>query len=312
MDGGTVPLFVTRRASPTLIVTFAGAIDRQKHVLPYFAAPRLPTYVPASVIEIADPSLAQLSTLATAWYAGHEGFETQHIFPTLIERMATACDAERVIFLGGSSGGFAALYYSWRLPHSIAIVMNPQTDLDRYNPSPIRRYRTSCRPSLGKDAPLATVIASNLATCYAQCVDNTVIYLQNASDSAHVRNQFAPFIAAIDLANQKHVLPRLHYWGREGHKPPPAHAWLEWLTAAIASPTSAAGDIQHTRKEHNLGRVETSASAKHDGDYRLAATIVAQAKAQSVESIARSDVSSVSSNVLTVSHHGDGRVARRG
>jgi pimeloyl-ACP methyl ester carboxylesterase len=281
--GGEIPMEVTRRRSTVLIVTFAGTVNRQKSRLPQFGGRLLDTHVPASVIRIADPSLPRSATLKTAWYAGHEGFETQLILPELLQRVVMACGAKRVIFLGGSAGGFAALYYSWRLPQSIVIATNPQTDVERFWPSHIQDYRASCRPNLGADDELSSVIATNVVSCYAQRVENTVVYLQNAADSNHVRNHFAPFLAAIDVEDQRRILPRLAYWGKDGHAPVPAEEWLAWLRAAIASPSNAAEDIQRTRKERGSHGSAPSGRPADSLDCRLAAAVVERARARDGE-----------------------------
>src|SRR5262245_11817289 len=113
MQGGEIPFLVRRRESPVVGLVFAGAVDRARGVLPQFGGHLLGATVPATVIGIADPSLERGPRLSTAWYAGHEGFETQRTLPGLLERVVQACRAERVIFLGASAGGFAALYYGW-------------------------------------------------------------------------------------------------------------------------------------------------------------------------------------------------------
>jgi pimeloyl-ACP methyl ester carboxylesterase len=283
INGGEIPIRVKRRTSPILIITFAGAVKRHERTLPQFGGRFLETYVPASVIGIADPSLPQSPTLTTAWYAGHEGFETQQILPPLIQQISAACEAERVIFLGGSAGGFAALYYSWRHPDSIAVVTNPQTDIERYFVKVSNAYRAACRPSLKKSDRLSTVIASSVVSCYSERVENSVIFLQNATDSAHVRNHFAPFLAAVPLADQKRILPRLGYWGRDGHAQIPTHEWLAWLRAAIDAPSSAAEDIQQTRKEFAGHGSKSSDRNAKSPDFRLAAALVEQARTQDVE-----------------------------
>jgi hypothetical protein len=190
-----------------------------------------------------------------------------------------ACEAERVIFVGGSVGGFAALYYSWLLPGSIVIAANPQTDLERYFVLNTNRYRRYCRPSMSKDDRLSSVITSSLVSCYAERFDNSVIYLQNAADPPYVRDHFAPFLAAIDLPHQKRLVARLGYWGRGGHKQPPAREWLAWLNAAIVSPSGEAEDIQRTHWKTVSQGLESPKPLADDQDYRLAAAIVEQAHA---------------------------------
>jgi hypothetical protein len=288
VDGGEIPIRVKRQQSPTLIITFAGAVHRRKRTLPQFGGKFLNTHVSASVIGIADPSLPQSSTLTTAWYAGHEGFETQQILPPLIQQMAAACEAKRVIFLGGSAGGFAALYYSWRHPNSIAIVTDPQTDIERYFANESNAYRAACRPNLNHGDRLSTVISSSVVSCYSERVENSVIYLQNAADSLHVRNHLAPFLAAVALANQKRILPRLGYWGKAGHASIPTNEWLAWLRAAIDAPSSAAEDIQQTRKEGVVHGSKASDQNTDSPDYRLAEALVERVRIQNGEAVVSS------------------------
>jgi pimeloyl-ACP methyl ester carboxylesterase len=286
--GGELPMMVTRRKSPVLIVTFAGAIDRKTLALPQFGGKFLDTYVPASVIGLADPSLALSPDLTAAWYAGHEGFELQQFLPAFLQQIADACDAKRVIFLGSSVGGFAALYYSWRFPQSIAIVTNPQTDIDRFYLRHRTVYRAVCRPSLPDNEPLSTVITSDLVSCYAKRFDNTVIYLQSAADPTHIRNHFSPFLGAIKIDNHRRLLARLAYWGREGHKQPPAREWLAWVKAAIISPSSEAEDLQRVRKEFTSQKSEASDDLANLSDYQLAEALVERVRIQNGEAVVSS------------------------
>jgi pimeloyl-ACP methyl ester carboxylesterase len=281
--GGEIQFQVRRRVSPVVIFVFAGAVDRARRALPQFGGHLLRTAVPATVIGIADPSLGRGPKLSTAWYAGHEGFETQRILPELLGRVAAACGAERVIFLGASAGGFAALYYAWRYPGSVAVVINAQTDIERHYVRLRSAYRAVCWPGLGKEERLSGAIATSVVGCYAGRFDNTVVYLQNASDAMHVRNHFAPFLAAIDEQKHGRLLARLAYWGREGHKPPPTREWFAWLTAAIEAPSASAEDILRTRGEDRAAAAGGEADAR---DYRLAAALVERAREESGDEMA--------------------------
>jgi hypothetical protein len=236
-----------------------------------------------SVVGIADPSLALSPTLVSAWYAGHDGFELQHILPDVITRTIASCQAKRVIFLGGSAGGFAALYYSWHVPGSIALVTNPQTNIDLFPEIARIPYRTICRPSLDANTPLSAIIESNLCSCYSRRFDNTVIYLQNATDSLHLRDHFAPFIGSIPLEHQDRLLARVGYWGLRGHTQIPAPVWMSWVRAAIDAPTSEATDIQQTRQEYDP-KADHFTTAEPNPDYLLAQAIVDRARAECAES----------------------------
>lgn len=271
-QGVDVPLLVRKRASPVLIVTFAGALRRY----PQFGAKHLHRYVSASVIGIADPSPGVLNELKAAWYAGHPGFAAQTILLELIHKMARACGAKRIILLGQSVGGFAALYYSWMIPGSVCVALNPQTRLDAY--SFADHYRRIAWPELDPSEPLSRVIVSDLTSCYAERFENTVIYLQASQDDRHVRDHFGPFLTAVERRNQRHLIARLGYWGREGHGQVPAHAWLPWVSAAITASTTRAVDIQKERREYDV-RSEQEPSPQ---DFDLADKLVARSRTELV------------------------------
>lgn len=285
--GGEIPLLIRQRMSPVMVVVFAGAVDRKTLSIPRFASPDLAKEVSATVVHIADPSLALDPELTTAWYAGHKGFELQRILPVLLRAMAEACGARRMIFVGSSAGGFAALYYGWTMPKSIVLAMNAKTTLEERAGILVNRYRTICWPKLGEDEPLSEVVVSDLKWCYENRFENTVIYLQNAADNRHVRRHFAPFVAAVK--EQQRLLPRLSYWGKRGHAPVPPTEWLPWLRAAIEAPTVAAEDIQQQRREWESERGSPAREGTHEEDYALAEELVRQIDAKNAN-----EVSSVS------------------
>lgn len=242
--GGEIPVSVQLSASPELVFTFNGAIDRRKQSIPRFAATGLREFVPASIIAIADPTLACDENLPLGWYAGHQGFELQKILPELIGEIVTALAATRVVFVGGSGGGFAALYYSWTIPRSVAIVSNPQTIIENYNPLHIDLYRRCCWPSLPESATLDSVIDPDLRRLYSERFENTVIYFQIANDHDHLTRHFSPFLASLPRETAAHLILRIGAWGKQGHRPVPKNIWIPWLVAALTAPTTESADIE--------------------------------------------------------------------
>jgi len=251
LDGGELPVSVRLRESSSLVFTFSGAVDRDTHTLPRFAALGLDDHVPASIIGISDPSLARSDEMKLAWYAGHEGFELQQILPQLLQHIIESLGATRVAFVGSSGGGFAALYYSWQVPGSIAVVSNPQTNLNRYNRGLLENYRAACWPSLGQHAQLEEKIAIDLGPLYAKRCVNTMIYLQVASDFYHIRRHFAPFVATLPGKYADRLIVRMANWGRRGHIPVPATIWIPWVNAALTAPETTAASIEKTWAEQN-------------------------------------------------------------
>lgn len=250
LDHGELPVWVSLQDSPSVIFTFTGAANRNKP-LPQFASTGLGKRVSASVIALADPSLDRHDEMRLAWYAGHEGFELQRMLPDLLRQIIDSLGATRVAFVGGSGGGFAALYYSSKIPDSVAIVLNPQTDLNQYHWGHRRRYREVCWPTLDRYADLNSVIDANLAPLYDEDSTNTAIFIQIASDYFHLTKQFAPFVAALRPGFRNRLIVRVANWGVEGHKPAPTSVWIPWLVAALTAPDTSATSIEETWNVQN-------------------------------------------------------------
>jgi hypothetical protein len=197
----------------------------------------------ANVVYVADPSLVCSPTLTTSWYAGHEGFPAQEILRGLLAQMQRELGATRPVYLGGSSGGFAALYFSWHVPGSVAVAANSQVSLQRHYQGPVGDYRNFCWPNLSKDAPLSDVICQDVARLYAKEVPNSVVYLQNSMDPFHVKNHMSLFLASIKRSNFVNVVAEARFWGKVGHGGSvPREVWVSWARTALdAESTSALG-----------------------------------------------------------------------
>lgn len=245
LENGELPVWVSLQDSPSVIFTFTGAANRNKP-LPQFASTGLGKRVSASVIALADPSLDRHDEMRLAWYAGHEGFELQKMLPALLQQIIDSLGATRAAFVGGSGGGFAALYYSSRIPGSVAIVLNPQTNLNKYHWGHRRRYRDVCWPALDGKTPLDSVIDADLKPLYGAESQNTAIFIQIASDYFHLTNQFAPFVSSLPSEFRNRLIVRVANWGVDGHKPAPTSVWIPWLVAALSAPDTSAAAIEET------------------------------------------------------------------
>jgi hypothetical protein len=281
IDGGAIPVSVQLSQSPNVVFTFIGGVDRANLDPPRFAATGLLGYVDASIVAFSDPSLDRSDDLALAWFAGHEGFATQTILSALIGEIMASLRATRVAFVGRSGGGFAALYFSWKVPGSVAVACNPQTDIARYGLIHRTKYRTSCWPSLPADASLDTAIESNLCHLYASRFDNTVVYLQGASDIWHLRNHCGPFVSSVASENVSRLIVRVDSWGQQGHQPVPTGIWIPWLAAALNAPSTAAIDIERTWNAANPLRIPPLVPLRKTPvgrDAMLAGSLVREAK----------------------------------
>lgn len=274
--GAEVPIRIKRGRSNDLIFTFTGSVRRETHTLPRFSGFEAQKYVDATVVGFADPSLAISETIYCAWYAGHEGLETQVVLAGMIDRIIAILRPRRTVFLGGSAGGFAALFFSRSVAGSVAVVSNPQTDLERHPLHHQQMYRRECRPTLPSDVSLRTVIVSNLAAAYAESFLNTVIYLQNGADRLHIARHLTPFLAAFDQDGLERMLLKVGFWGGLAHATVPATEWGSWIRAVLRAPGITADEIQLTHFDMRKARA-TPEDPRRAIDLALAATLAERA-----------------------------------
>lgn len=197
--------------------------------LPVFAGFGIIPAGEVSRISISDPSLYLASDLTLAWYAGSRELKLQKILPKVIRRFVEIASPEKIIFLGGSGGGFASLYYSWFFSGSLAVVWNAQTNILAYAPTAVEKYGVSAfgfADIASTKACLTDFVDVSLLPLYADRTNkNYVLYMQNKSDW-HTRSHLGPFLKARghDIGSVGLVDSNLYIhmanWG-DGHVPPP-------------------------------------------------------------------------------------------
>ena len=257
-DGHAIPLQFRHGGAQarTLFVTFHGAVDRNTREVPSFLGFFADLKDKAHQLNVSDPSMLVEGTFGMSWYAGHAGFETQKILPALFRDLAAALAVERVVFLGSSGGGFAALFYGWHHPGSVVLAANPQTDLTRYFARLVESYRDTCWPALADNAALQDVVTTDVGGLYARSVPSTVIYLQSALDRFHLYNHMAPFFAGLPFRKDDPMMT-LHadYFGASGHAMS-IETLLPWIRAILLAPGTDLQGILDTRS-----RLEAAATA---------------------------------------------------
>ena len=228
MSGGLpIDLHVTIESGAPAVVVLNGYFPREKGLkLPVFSGfGVVPGGFGVTRICISDPALHLSDDIGIGWYAGQRGLPLQKILPLLIRHVLDCARARRILFLGGSAGGFTSLFHAADFPGSRALVWNPQTDIRAYSPDHVIRY---ARLAFGAGPTLAEArevldhnIRPEVLTRYpADGVE--VTYLQNRSDW-HADKHMRPFLASVaervsDPAGPIDV--HLGDWG-QGHVPPP-------------------------------------------------------------------------------------------
>ncbi|CAM4334963.1 hypothetical protein BOTU111921_24190 [Bordetella tumbae] len=238
-----IDIYAELKPGKPLYVYFNGAQRRwEKNIkLPIFSGNSVHPSDECSRLSISDPALHLDKYITLAWYVGSTGFATQKvIIPEILDKIISLSNASTVVFVGGSGGGFASLYFSRFYPKSIAVVCNPQTHILKYKERQVRKFLQVCYGVdyiylAEKDPKLTLGITKSLCRLYNPRrgeLTNRIIYMQNISDDFHYTGHYVKFVEALGLDvvenvgfhQQGNFLTLIGDWG-DGHIPAPGHVW---------------------------------------------------------------------------------------
>ena len=247
-------IFYRRRSSPVTLIVFAAATDRDEaHRPPFFSGMALAENLPCSFVSVSDPAFTVDPTLRIGWYLGAHGEPIQNEIGPILDKLiaqgpgtshSVLSGTNRAVLLGGSAGGFAALWFGAQLHHPAHVIaMNPQTDMTKYMTLFVAHAaRVSCGWDPGPLTTMAEIDAAGAkgATLLREkfTVDLVeyyrglktqprVTYFQNSTD-LHLHTHAEPF---IEVAHDVEAI--IKDWG-EGHVPPPKDELLTYLLPATA------------------------------------------------------------------------------
>ncbi|WP_190274495.1 hypothetical protein [Kocuria sp. UCD-OTCP] len=137
----------------------------------------------------------------------------------IMEHLFLQQGVDEVIFFGASGGGFAALYYSFFFPNSLALPINPQTDISMYIRTFVHAYADKAwQVDPNEYDPLRLITANTeVLSMYTAEAKNTVIYVQNTGDENHVNRHYIPFMEVAKAS--RGIYAMMEDWGK-GHVPP--------------------------------------------------------------------------------------------
>ncbi len=227
--------FLTARPGTVLLCHFHGNAPREGVDPPFFAGLGVTSSTTASLFVPSDPVLELDANLSLAWHFGCEGIRLQAITIRIVQKLQALLETPRVVAWGGSGGGFAAIRVVKDVPNAIALVWNPQTDIARYYPESVVRYRSIAFPRIAADAPIPSDRGQFPSLCTDEFLDGYkghILYLQERTDW-HVGAQLKPFLASFcgkagrDIASSSNfsglitdqLYLHLDHWGN-GHVPP--------------------------------------------------------------------------------------------
>ncbi|WFP16729.1 hypothetical protein [Citricoccus muralis] len=224
VDHHNVPidLLVAPHPSDTAIVFFHGAIEKH-FTLPVLSGLGISGGLNANRIFVSDPSLILEQRLLLGWYAGNRHqVDLQDALTRILDHVFTLLGAKRVVFFGGSGGGFASLYYASRFENSLALPFNPQTSIRRYLDRAVVMYMNLAfnahAPRSRRLAYKPESIVSDLCRWYGTPRPPLVGYMQNLNDVSHVNRHLRPFLRQSHEDNR--VMLLAERWD-PGHTPPP-------------------------------------------------------------------------------------------
>lgn len=208
--------------SDKTMVLFHAALSAKVSSIPVFLGRNLVRDIRVNRLFVSDPTLAINPNLRLAWYVGSSVQPDLQLMLTAVFRHF-ARGVKQMIFFGASGGGFASLFYSSQVRDSIAVPVNPQTDISKYNPQAVESYVSigwGSTPDPTNSIDIVPAI-TNLVEHYINPFENRVIYVQNDQDESHVANHWMPFKDVCSDPNrfdyvigsfgQGHVAPTREY-----------------------------------------------------------------------------------------------------
>ena len=231
----SVPVRYHCGTNDTMILIFHGAVDQSKRVIPKYQS-FLPDLLNCHQLSISDQTLEINPSIRSGWYIGGTNMPLQSELTVILRNLFEAIGIKRRIYIGGSSGGFAALYYSLVDPESICVTVNPQTNLSTYLRSATSSYLNLAWNGARSFDEIKDSAFTNLTLAYGQGFKNIVIYLQSAGDIRHYKTQMGDF-CKVGLESPEQFILNCGYWGVPNHSNSvPSQEYYRWVKATVAAP----------------------------------------------------------------------------
>jgi pimeloyl-ACP methyl ester carboxylesterase len=193
---------IQRGNSDTLLVISHGALPRTKYTLPRFEWLASLKGRSENLMFLSDTALESFAELELAWFTGDAKDDLTSRYADLVAKAAAQIGADKVLFLGGSGGGFASLALASQTPGSRALVFNPQTSIRKYWNKSVRQYANHLFPEFESLTEIDTLGSrANMVRRYASIpvLNSQIIYVQNDDDSHHMEHHLKPFAATFGM-----------------------------------------------------------------------------------------------------------------
>ncbi|UDM08502.1 hypothetical protein LG409_06230 [Halomonas sp. NyZ770] len=261
-SGALIDINVEAAGAGPLLVFFNGAKNREDSTkLPIFSGAKVTPSGKASRLSINDPALYLADDISMGWYAGTKTIALQKdIIPRIVSKVASLLSASKIVFVGGSAGGFASLFYASKFPDSICITSNPQTSIFRYYKSHVNRYLkygfdVESVDAVRANSKLTRGTVTNLLKYYDGSLKNKTLYMQNQKDLHHVNRHYIPFLESLGVEpmlnagahqHNDHLVTCNGDWG-DGHKTAPRAFWANVLNNVVENVNDIEDMFAHKR-----------------------------------------------------------------
>ena len=231
-DSVVLPALVSPAQGDVLTVLFHGALDRGRVQLPVYERVRFQKSLEAGpFMAFGDPTLDLSRSLRLGWYLGTNALDLVPFMASIIESLRDALGVERILLVGSSGGGFAALQVGACIPGSQALVFNPQTDLRRYYPGP---FSEAANAVFGTDSSSRLAPYGQRLSAIERIAEHasnfTVNLVGNAGDKVHQTSHFDPLREAAGELSTILLHETTVDWG-SGHRSPTNNEYEEAVAA---------------------------------------------------------------------------------
>ncbi|MGP5209088.1 hypothetical protein ACTXJY_14070 [Corynebacterium casei] len=205
-NGKQLDFYAKLRKSDTLIVSFHGAYSASKPgSYPMFWRISSLQNRGHSFLAFTDPMRLEGSgDILISWFLGKDGWDPMPSILNVIEKAMAKSQAERILFVGGSGGGFVALRASAEFPGSCAFVQDATVGLSRHNPKIVKGYFQKAWSGWDYNKLLrAFPERFNMQIYYMRRAPRNFVYMtQSLEDKAHVEQHFKPFARAHGISSE--------------------------------------------------------------------------------------------------------------
>ncbi|WP_156362579.1 hypothetical protein [Rubellimicrobium mesophilum] len=279
--GPEISVRFKRGTADGLIVVFHGAVNRQTRTIPCFQ-PFLPNVGGFHQLTISDATLELSDSLRAGWYAGGRCLRLQDGLVETIAKVSDRLGSKRRIYVGGSAGGFAALYCSYFDSDSVCVAANPQVDLKAYLPSAVAAWLDAAWPGAESVSDIEGQVCLRLGELYAGGFKNLVVYLQSCGDDRHFSGQLPGFFNSAIGTPDRFIL-QCGYYGIPGHSNSvPSSVYYPWVQAAVLAPSS--------EKQALLDAYHQIVSAASVGPSSVGSTSPEKTRAFSAQDLLKADL----------------------